>query len=76
MIQRRLQPTMRANNPQLARCFAEWMGQGKIREAVRSISGGNTKVLLLNDQVDEYRTVRDVLMEKHPAGEGLLSKIL
>ena len=52
------------------------MGQGKIREAVRSISGGNTKVLLLNDQVDEYRTVRDVLMEKHPAGEGLLSKIL
>ena len=52
------------------------MGQGKIRVAVRLISGGNTKVLPLNDLVDEHRTVRDVLMEKHPAGEGLQSKLL
>ena len=76
VIQQRLQPNMRANNPQLARHFAERMGQGKIREAVRLISGGNTKVLPLNDQVDEHRTVWDVLMEKHPAGEGLQSNIL
>ena len=53
---------MRANNPHLARRFVERMGQDKIREAVGLISGGNTKVLPLNDQVDEHQTVRDVLM--------------
>ena len=76
VIQRRLQPNMRANNPQLARRFAKRMGEARIREAVRLISGGNTKVLPLNDQVDEHRTVWDILIEKHPAGEGLQSNIV
>ena len=62
---------------QISRRFAELMGQGKVKEATRLISdGGSAKVLLMNDQVDEHRTVYDVLFKKHPAGGELQHDIV
>ena len=76
-IQGRLQPNIRAESMQISRRFAELMGQGKVKEATRLISdGGSAKVLLMNDQVDEHRTVYDVLFEKHPAGGELQHDIV
>ena len=76
-IQGSLQPNRRAESMQISRRFAELMGQGKVKEATRLISdGGRAKVLLMNDQVDEHRTVYDVLFEKHPAGGELQHDIV
>ena len=53
------------------------MGQGKIKEATRLISdGGSSRVLPLDEQVDEHRTVYDVLIEKHPEGAELQPDII
>lgn len=76
-IQGRFQPNRRAESMQISRRFTELMGQGKVKEANRLISdGGSAKVLLMNDQVDEHRTVYDVPLEKHLAGGELQHDIV
>ena len=53
------------------------MGQGKLKEATRLISDeGRSQVLPLNKYVDEHKTVRDILLKKHPAGEDLQPIVL
>ena len=76
-IQGRLKPNRRAESTQISRRFAELMGQSKVKEAARLISDeGSAKVLPMNAQVDEHRTVYDVLLEKHPAGGELQHDIV
>jgi hypothetical protein len=55
----------------LSQRFSDLMKRGKLKQAMRLISKGDTKVLPLDDLVDEAHTVRDVLMEKHPNGQSL-----
>ena len=46
------------------------MFQGKTKAALRLLSDqGKNGVLHLGDPVDEQRTVRDVLIDKHPPGQ-------
>ena len=76
-IQGRFQPNRRVERTQTSQRFAELMGQGKIKEATRLISdGGGSRVLPLDEQVDEHRTVYDVLIEKHPEGAELQPDII
>ena len=77
VIQGRLLPNRREEHSHISRRFANLMGQGKVKEAARLISdGGCSKVLPLNNQVDENRTVYDVLLEKHPSGGELQSDVV
>ena len=56
----------------ISRKFTERMMTGRLKDAIRLISGeNNSKVLPLHSQVDENTTVHDVLLEKHPAGQPL-----
>ena len=54
----------------LARSFANLMFEGKTKAAIRLLTedakGG---VLCLSDHVDTNRTVKDVLIDKHPSGQ-------
>ena len=54
----------------LARSFANLMFEGKTKAAIRLLTeeskGG---ILRLSDHVDTNKTVRDVLIDKHPPGQ-------
>ena len=54
----------------LARSFTNLMFQGKTKAALRLVSDqGKNAILRLGDLVDEQRTVRDILIDKHPPGQ-------
>ena len=70
-IQRRIpKSSTRDNEQRLARSFANLMFEGKTKAAIRLLTeqarGG---VLRLNDTVDNNKSVRDVLIDKHPSGQ-------
>ena len=44
------------------------MMQGKTRDAMQLVSEDGNGILMLDDKIDNDRTVRDVLYEKHPEG--------
>ena len=53
----------------LARSFANLMFEGKTKAAIRLLTEeAKSGLLHLSDQVDTNRTVRDVLIDKHPSG--------
>lgn len=55
------------NQQRLLRTFANLMFQGKTKAALRLLTKQvKCGVVHLGDHVDEWRTVRDVLIEKHP----------
>ncbi len=48
------------------------MFQGKTKAALRLLSDqSNGGVLHLDDQVEEGKKVRDILIEKHPPGQSV-----
>ena len=54
----------------LAHSFTNLMFQGKTKSAIRLLTEGSKGgVLHLNDKVDGQRTVREILVDKHPAGQ-------
>lgn len=70
-IQRRIPKSYPGDGQKrLARSFANLMFEGKTKAAIRllteDVKGG---VLRLSDNVDSNKTVRDVLIDKHPSGQ-------
>ena len=51
--------------------FADFMKKGKLQQAIRLISEGETRILPLDEITDEHHTVRDILRQKHPEGQNL-----
>ena len=61
----------------VAKKFADMMSQGRLREASRLLSEDNNGgILQMNCQMDESHTVRDILQEKHPDSQPLLSSTI
>ena len=71
IIQRRIPKTNPGDSQKcLSRSFANLMFEGKTKAAIRLLSeeakGG---VLRLNNVADSHKTVRNVLIDKHPSGQ-------
>ena len=62
-----------SSEERLAQSFAKLMFHGKIKSAMRLLTNnGRGSKLNLNDRVSGSKTVHEVLLEKHPAGEPLI----
>ena len=62
--------SLKDSQKNLARSFANLMFQRKTKATLRLLSDqGKNAVLCLGDLVDEKRTVRDIIIDKHPPGQ-------